>query len=121
MEDEVGLLRQGLSQAREQAGQVERKTRNLREQFQQAQLGAQELGQLCDNAEAIVKRSQSQLNRAARELHVLNERTNHLLGSGPVSELGLGPLADRESSPKATTRSNASRTSRAPSSVASGS
>merc|ERR1719253_2065953 len=71
-----------LGQAQKQAQQLEAHVRVLNSHFDRAQERVTEIGKLCDEAEASVKRSQSLLNRSAREMHTLNERTKHLLNGG---------------------------------------
>mmetsp|Transcript_107096 Transcript_107096/g.301400 ORF Transcript_107096/g.301400 Transcript_107096/m.301400 type:complete len:123 (+) Transcript_107096:102-470(+) len=72
-------LIQGISRAQERTTRLKQQCDALRTSFQQAQVSVADITSLCDEADASVKRSQSQLNRAAREMHKLNERTERLL------------------------------------------
>mmetsp|Transcript_147873 Transcript_147873/g.256108 ORF Transcript_147873/g.256108 Transcript_147873/m.256108 type:complete len:107 (-) Transcript_147873:62-382(-) len=74
--------------------QLEANVKILNRHFDRAQERVSEIGRLCVEAEASVKRSQALLNRSAREMHVLNERIRHLLGdpaeaSGSRSRIGV--------------------------------
>jgi len=71
----------GLSSAANHAQQLDANVRVLQGHFQRAQDKVAEIGKLCDDAEASVRRSQTLLNRSARDMHALNERTRHLLGT----------------------------------------
>eukprot|EP00929_Paragymnodinium_shiwhaense_P062234 TRINITY_DN31071_c0_g1_i3.p1 TRINITY_DN31071_c0_g1~~TRINITY_DN31071_c0_g1_i3.p1 ORF type:complete len:105 (+),score=15.23 TRINITY_DN31071_c0_g1_i3:76-390(+) len=69
-------MSEGLGAARDRIAALEKHAQTLQTHFQSAQQNVAKIGSLCDEAEASVKRSQSQLNRAHREMHILTERTN---------------------------------------------
>eukprot|EP00746_Dinoflagellata_sp_MGD_P145075 gnl/MRDRNA2_/MRDRNA2_77735_c0_seq1.p1 gnl/MRDRNA2_/MRDRNA2_77735_c0~~gnl/MRDRNA2_/MRDRNA2_77735_c0_seq1.p1 ORF type:complete len:142 (+),score=20.77 gnl/MRDRNA2_/MRDRNA2_77735_c0_seq1:42-467(+) len=65
------------------SSELEARVASLHGQFRRAQEQLAEIGRLCHNAEASVRRSQGQLNRSHREFHALCERTRHLLAGQP--------------------------------------
>eukprot|EP00927_Polykrikos_kofoidii_P005272 TRINITY_DN12096_c0_g7_i1.p1 TRINITY_DN12096_c0_g7~~TRINITY_DN12096_c0_g7_i1.p1 ORF type:complete len:173 (+),score=53.50 TRINITY_DN12096_c0_g7_i1:284-802(+) len=81
----------GLGRAQEQVGKLEKHSRTIQTHFQQALTSVGEISHLCDDAEASVKRSQTQLNRATREMHVLNERVQLLLAGVNSSQPSPAP------------------------------
>ena len=63
------------------AHQLQGHTQQLQSNFARAQDSIRALGRICDEADASVLRSQAILNRSAKEMQVIHDRTREILAN----------------------------------------